>query len=275
MQGKILDYNNEFKSGLIRGEDGNKYRFSIDDCKSELKPRPNAEVDFEPDGDKAVEIYVMTKDTVDDIKDVAFKAKQATVEIAKTGINKSKKLIPYIISLLVLGGIAILIAVIVEENDRREYHEQMAQERAKEVEATNRLKNDYNHLVSKCNDAIKQRDCKSAEKALTDAKNLINSQDVLQDSKQWKYDYKLAECYILNKKPLKALSLLDNPIPYDGDPNFTTNLLFRSNFGNKSEDYRLKHILTSKAFRIKGDSRSAHKYAQLACEAGDCSLVEK
>lgn len=26
MQGKILDYNSEFKSRLIRGEDGNKYR---------------------------------------------------------------------------------------------------------------------------------------------------------------------------------------------------------------------------------------------------------
>lgn len=29
MIGKILDYNTEFKSGLIRGENGNKYRFSI------------------------------------------------------------------------------------------------------------------------------------------------------------------------------------------------------------------------------------------------------
>lgn len=46
MQGKILDYSNEFKSGLIRGEDGNKYRFSIDDCKSAIKPRSGVEVDF-------------------------------------------------------------------------------------------------------------------------------------------------------------------------------------------------------------------------------------
>ncbi len=64
MQGKILDYNNEFKSGLIRGEDGNKYRFSIDDYKSDGSPKVGADVDFEPNVDKAVEVYVLNQKTV-------------------------------------------------------------------------------------------------------------------------------------------------------------------------------------------------------------------
>lgn len=63
MQGKILGYNNEFKSGLIRGEDGNKYRFSIDDYKTDITPKIGAGVDFEFNGDKAVEIYVLNQKT--------------------------------------------------------------------------------------------------------------------------------------------------------------------------------------------------------------------
>lgn len=112
MQGKILDYNNEFKSGLIRGDDGKKYRFSIDDCKSAITPKAGADVDFEPNGDKAVEVYVMTKDTVDDIKDVASSAiGAATIKVqASKGIIK--KIIFVIIGIVIIfvaiGGIATL-----------------------------------------------------------------------------------------------------------------------------------------------------------------------
>lgn len=91
MQGKILDYNSEFKSGLIRGEDGNKYRFSIDDCKSAIKPRTNAEVDFEPSEDKAVEVYILTNDTIKDATDTLLSAAEMVLPTFKPSSDSDRQ----------------------------------------------------------------------------------------------------------------------------------------------------------------------------------------
>lgn len=107
MQGKVLDYNSELKSGLIRGEDGNKYHFSIDECKSTITPKVGAEIDFEPHEDKAVEVYVLTKDAVDDIKDIASSAATATANVATVVIDKTKSIIPTIINFIILGSIGL------------------------------------------------------------------------------------------------------------------------------------------------------------------------
>lgn len=98
MQGKILDYNNDMKSGLIRGNDGNKYRFSIDDCKSSVKPHIGAEVDFETNGDKATDIYVLTSSISSNVQE---------------GINSTattaKKILPTIIIIIVVGIILLFL----------------------------------------------------------------------------------------------------------------------------------------------------------------------
>lgn len=113
MQGKILDYNTEFKSGLIRGEDGNKYRFSIDDCKSAINPKANAEVDFEPSGDKAVEVYVMTKDTMEDIKDIAYSTRNVVFPTFKSTINTDKEDIINGYKVLVIGIVLIFVLLFI------------------------------------------------------------------------------------------------------------------------------------------------------------------
>jgi len=104
MQGKILDYNKEFKSGLIRGDDGNRYRFSIDDCKSTITPKIGLEVDFVVNGDKAVEIYILNKDTVEKIKDVTSSA----TEIVSNNFDSIKKIaIKGIIIVAVIMAVAV------------------------------------------------------------------------------------------------------------------------------------------------------------------------
>ncbi|MBD3843999.1 MAG: hypothetical protein IE909_19410, partial [Campylobacterales bacterium] len=100
MQGKILDYNKEFKSGLIRGNDGNRYRFSIDDCKSTITPKIGLEVDFVVNSDKAVEIYILPQDTVEKIKDVISSA----TEIVPKNFDRIKK--------IAIGGIVIAVVII-------------------------------------------------------------------------------------------------------------------------------------------------------------------
>lgn len=105
MQGKILDYNNEFKSGLIRGEDGNKYRFSIDDCKSTMSPKVGADVDFEPNGDKAIEVYVLDQQT-----DQANTIKSETTPTIS--LETQKNLIQ-IVKKIVIWGVVLFVVIII------------------------------------------------------------------------------------------------------------------------------------------------------------------
>lgn len=104
MQGKILDYNNEFKSGLIRGEDGNKYRFSIDDCKSAVTPIVGANVDFESSGDKAVEVYVLAQNTDEANTIKSESTPTINPETQKNVIQTVKK--------IVIWGVVIIIGII-------------------------------------------------------------------------------------------------------------------------------------------------------------------
>jgi uncharacterized membrane protein YhaH (DUF805 family) len=58
MKGKILDYSIQESSGLISGEDGNRYKFSNSEWKADKAPKVNQKVDFEADGDEAKGIYL-------------------------------------------------------------------------------------------------------------------------------------------------------------------------------------------------------------------------
>jgi len=252
MQGKILDYNNEFKSGLIRGNDGNKYRFSIDDCKSDLKPRANAEVDFEVNGDKAVEIYILTKDAIDDIKDIASSAANTTVTAAKATTNTIKKFIPILIIIAILGGIVIFISeVVIPQQKENERQIELKKLKAIVSEANTLFKNhDYQDAISKYESA------KLMDPAYYDT---------------WKYDHKIAECYLAMNKPQKALSLMGNP-PNSKDLGYANNPL---EYGVQTEQNANSCILASKIYKQIGDHQIAKMYADWACKAGDCSLVEK
>ena len=57
MQGQILDFSVQTNSGVISGNDGNRYSFSGDDWQSPGPPRTGTRVDFDPDGNAATGIY--------------------------------------------------------------------------------------------------------------------------------------------------------------------------------------------------------------------------
>lgn len=59
MKGKVLGYDAATGSGVINGDDGNRYKFSISDNKSPAPPKPGDEVDYVADAGTAKEIFVI------------------------------------------------------------------------------------------------------------------------------------------------------------------------------------------------------------------------
>jgi hypothetical protein len=59
MEGKILDYNPEQQTGLIRGQDGNRYEFNISEFRSQGSIRIGQTVDFKTERENAIAIYVL------------------------------------------------------------------------------------------------------------------------------------------------------------------------------------------------------------------------
>ncbi len=58
MKGKILDYNIQKSSGVISGNDENRYSFSTEEWKNNKSPEVGQVVDFEIDGKEAKDIYL-------------------------------------------------------------------------------------------------------------------------------------------------------------------------------------------------------------------------
>lgn len=57
MKGKTLSYDTNTKSGIISGDDGNRYKFDMHEWKSANQPRTGSKVDFAVSSGTAVEIY--------------------------------------------------------------------------------------------------------------------------------------------------------------------------------------------------------------------------
>ncbi len=60
MKGKILDYSIQKSSGVISGDDENRYSFISSEWRSDKSPEVNQIVDFEIDGKEAKGIYLET-----------------------------------------------------------------------------------------------------------------------------------------------------------------------------------------------------------------------
>ncbi len=58
MKGKILDYSFQSSSGVITGDEGNRYSFQNQDWKGEKLPARGMSVDFTTEDDVAREIYL-------------------------------------------------------------------------------------------------------------------------------------------------------------------------------------------------------------------------
>lgn len=60
MKGKILDFNQESRSGVISGDDGNRYNFDMEQWKGSVLPKAGNKVDFAAKGENAEAIYIET-----------------------------------------------------------------------------------------------------------------------------------------------------------------------------------------------------------------------
>ncbi|MGB1262141.1 MAG: TM2 domain-containing protein [Cognaticolwellia sp.] len=58
MKGKILEFNEESRSGVISGDDGNRYNFEIAQWKGSALPKAGNKIDFSVNGENAEAIYV-------------------------------------------------------------------------------------------------------------------------------------------------------------------------------------------------------------------------
>jgi hypothetical protein len=59
MKGKVLGYDAATGTGVINGDDGNRYKFSIADNKSPTAPKAGDEVDYIGDAGSAKEIFIV------------------------------------------------------------------------------------------------------------------------------------------------------------------------------------------------------------------------
>ncbi len=187
MQGKILSYDNERETGLISGEDDNFYSMSLVDCNSSIKPKAGAEVKFEPIGDKATEIYVVSKEVEEE------------VHISKHDTRKKSKSI--LLPLLIIASIVIFIAVLVySEIDRRNME---------------KVQNIYDLQIKKIETYIAQGNCSEAASEYTRAQETRNKRSKmglyysLESHAKQAHAIEIAECYANNKDFDTAINMLD------------------------------------------------------------------
>lgn len=95
MQGKILDYSVQSSSGIISGNDGNRYTFENSQWKSDKSPSVNQIVDFEIEGSNAIGIYLDSSSSnfnTDELKEKMSDIKNSdTVKNAQSNINNALK----------------------------------------------------------------------------------------------------------------------------------------------------------------------------------------
>jgi len=58
LKGKILDFNNETRTGLISADDGNRYKLDIANWKGGELPKVGSVVDFSINGEEASDVYL-------------------------------------------------------------------------------------------------------------------------------------------------------------------------------------------------------------------------
>jgi len=103
VRGKILNYNNDLKSGFLRDENEKRYHFFRGDCSNPEKLTMGADVHFEQDGEKATKITV-----IESVVDTSV-AEEKFIKAASA--KKSKKIISTFLILtllLTIGGLVVI-----------------------------------------------------------------------------------------------------------------------------------------------------------------------
>lgn len=194
MRGKIIEFDSDHKRGLIRGENGNDYRFIIDESDSLINPTVGFDVYFEPDGDKATDLFMKSNGDVEDIKATIY----PTTNI---GAKKSKNSVSAIMILgLVLGIGTMMVILILSEVEQRKLKE---------------LQESYHSQIISIEKNIVDGDCPAAAseyKQAEETRNEIYAQGTyysLEPHAVQAHAIDIAECFAQRKEFKDALLMLD------------------------------------------------------------------
>ncbi|MFA5214511.1 tetratricopeptide repeat protein [Sulfuricurvum sp.] len=202
MQGKILDYNNEMKSGFLRDDNGHKYHFFIGDCTNPEKLQAGSYINFEHDGERATTITIL--DPKDDI--AAVNAKFIKTEAAK----KSKRIISTIMIIgLVLGVGGFIVTIILSEIETR----QSEKLQLKYESQISNIQKDLN--AANCSDAALEYALASDTRKEIYKKGAYYS---FETHAQHGHGIDIAECFVKEKDFTNAVKILD--IEEVNDPDY-------------------------------------------------------
>lgn len=227
MKGIILDWDDNLKTGLIRGNDDKKYKFSPADWKTkDVSPKAGHEVDFDVNGGSAENVYRLkastpASDMIDNAKHISSRTIPLVVKI--------------IISLAILLTISIGISIIID-NIEKSKHEQKYEE--------------YQSILHQGDSYFKEG---KFDEALSEYYK-ADSYGVKAEIRNFGIDvrrYEKAYCKLIQNKASECIELLD-----------TEHL--------KNNEY----ILRGKCFEKADNLERASRDADLACNAGDCSLKQ-
>ncbi|MBU2707387.1 TM2 domain-containing protein [Zooshikella marina] len=119
MKGKILNFDASTKTGIISGDDGNRYNFQAADWKSASEPRATLKVDFTVNGELAADIYADSSSNSGASKKVAaalfafflgaFGAHKFYLGYTKQGVIM---LLIFIFGIILLGIPSMIIGII-------------------------------------------------------------------------------------------------------------------------------------------------------------------
>lgn len=115
MDGTIINYDRDAKTGVIRAEDKKRYKFAIGDWGSVGEPRQGDLIDFEPADNRATEIFATSRSVNSAVKtalaDVAGQVRSQLTETRDPGAGAAA-LVPAIISQrpTMIAGALILFA---------------------------------------------------------------------------------------------------------------------------------------------------------------------
>ncbi len=211
MHGTIIGYDNEEEMGVIRGEDQKIYTLSIVDCRSIIKPNVNFEVNFEPNADKATEIYVISQEVA------PIPSRKSPSEPTHHQTKKSTfTFLPLVIFISVVGLITVLIY---GELDRRNMEE---------------VQNTYHAQIKKIETLLKSKNCDEAAREYTHAQETrdklfkMGLYYSLDSHAKQAHAIEIAECYAHQNEFDKAIGMLDIKTIHEPDYLLRASVIYRN-----------------------------------------------
>lgn len=190
MQGIILDYNSDMKSGFLRDNNENRYHFFLGDCTNPEKLEMGADVNFEHDGEKAINITV-----IEQLKETSI----AKARLAKK--TAAKKITSILLMLILIVTIGALIAIVIISN--------MQKKKLEEVQAK------YESQISLIKEYLLKGDCSNAALEYNQAKGTrseiykYGTYYSIETHAQHGHEIEIAECFANEKDFGNAVKMLN------------------------------------------------------------------